>query len=80
MPFTRRLLSCNGLNYGHGEPNKQRDDWCLELPNGDAVARIYKVRGGPRDGHSFWAVQIDERLDRGTAARAISRRAARRRR
>ncbi len=36
------------------------DDWCLELPNGDAVARIYKVRGGPRDGRWFWAVQIDE--------------------
>ncbi len=38
------------------------DDWCLELPNGDAVARIYRVRGGPRDGHWFWAVQIDERF------------------
>ncbi len=36
------------------------DDWCLELPNGDTVARIYRVRGGPRDGHWFWAVQIDE--------------------
>ncbi len=36
------------------------DDRSLELPNGDAVARIYKVRGGPRDGHWFWAVQIDE--------------------
>ncbi len=24
------------------------DDWCLELPNGDAVARTYRVRGGPR--------------------------------
>ncbi len=34
--------------------------WCLELPNGDAVARIYRVRGGPRDGHWFSAVQIDE--------------------
>ncbi len=36
-----------------------RDDWRLELPNGDAVARIYRVRGGPRDGRWFWAVQID---------------------
>ncbi len=27
-------------------------------PNGDAVARIYKVRGGPRDGRWFWAVRI----------------------
>ncbi len=32
------------------------------MPHGDAVARIYKVRGGPRDGHWFWAVQIDEQF------------------
>ncbi len=25
------------------------DDWCLELPKGDAVARIYRVRDGPLD-------------------------------
>ncbi len=38
------------------------DDWCLELPNGDAVARIYKIRGGPSDGRWAWFVQIDERF------------------
>ncbi len=44
----------------HGDGLRVVDDWCLELPNCDAVGRIYKVRGGPCDGHWFWAVQIDE--------------------
>ncbi len=39
------------------------DDWGLEPRNGDAVARIYRVRGGPRDGRWFWAFRVDHRAD-----------------
>ncbi len=46
------------LTAADGRPVE--DDWCLELPNGDAVARIYKVCGGPRDGRWAWFVQIRE--------------------
>ncbi len=36
------------------------DDYCLLDDAGQAVARIYKVRGGPYDGHWFYALQVDE--------------------
>ena len=34
------------------------DDWCLEDENGQALARIYKVTGGPQSHQWFWAVQV----------------------
>ncbi len=36
------------------------DDYCLLDAAGQPVARIYKVRGGPYDGHWFYALQADE--------------------
>ncbi len=36
------------------------DDWCLCDADEQAVARIYKVRGGPYDGQWFYALQVDE--------------------
>ncbi len=36
------------------------DDYCLYDAAGQPVARIYKVRGGPYDGHWFYALQVDE--------------------
>lgn len=35
------------------------DDWCLVDEKLGAIARIYKVVGGPLDGNWFWAVQVD---------------------
>jgi hypothetical protein len=32
------------------------DDWTLFGPSGKAVGRLYKVRGGPQDGHWYWSV------------------------
>jgi hypothetical protein len=37
------------------------DDWSLMI-GGLSAARIYCVRGGPRDGRWFWAVQIGRGL------------------
>ncbi len=36
------------------------DDWTLVDARGQAVGRIYKMTGGPQDGHSFWTVLVDE--------------------
>jgi hypothetical protein len=36
-----------------------RDDWCLIDEKLGAIARIYRMTGGPQDGQWFWAVQID---------------------
>lgn len=45
------LIGANGLPVP--------DDWCLEDEQLGPVARIYRIRGGPRDGHWFWCVQVD---------------------
>ena len=34
------------------------DDWCLHDENAQALARIYKVKGGPQSAQWFWAVQV----------------------
>ncbi len=36
------------------------DDWSLVDEHGQAVGRIYKMTGGPQDGHWFWTVLVDE--------------------
>jgi hypothetical protein len=35
------------------------DDWRLVDPDLGAIARLYRVTGGPNDARWFWAVQID---------------------
>ncbi len=35
------------------------DDWTLVDERGQPVGRIYKMTGGPKDGHWFWTVLID---------------------
>jgi hypothetical protein len=35
------------------------DDWALEDPAGQPLARIYRTTGGPRDGRWLWFVLTD---------------------
>ncbi len=35
------------------------DDWVLANERGQPVGRIYKMTGGPKDGHWFWTVLVD---------------------
>jgi hypothetical protein len=35
------------------------DDWAFIDASGQAIARIYRVTGGPRDGEWFWSVLVD---------------------
>ncbi len=35
------------------------DDWSLADERGQPVGRIYKMAGGPKDGHWFWTALID---------------------
>ncbi len=46
------------LTAANGGPVE--DDYSLLGAAGQAVARIYKVGGGPYDGHWFYALQVDE--------------------
>jgi hypothetical protein len=34
------------------------DDWTLLDPSGMALARLYKVSGGPQDGRWYWTVLV----------------------
>ncbi len=35
------------------------DDWSLVDERGQPIGRIYRMTGGPKDGHWFWCVLID---------------------
>ncbi len=36
------------------------DDWTLADERGQPIGRIYRMTGGPKDGHWFWTVLIDD--------------------
>ncbi len=36
------------------------DDWSLVDDRGQPVGRIYRMTGGPKDGHWVWTVLVDE--------------------
>ncbi len=46
------------LTAANGRPVE--DDYCPLDAAEQPIARIYKVRGGPFDGHWFYALQVDE--------------------
>ncbi len=35
------------------------DDWSLVDERGQPLGRIYRITGGPKDGHWFWTVLVD---------------------
>jgi hypothetical protein len=45
----------------NADDSLESDDWSLVDDQGQTAARLYKVRGGPRDGQWFWTVPVDER-------------------
>lgn len=55
--MTQRKWRRTALTGANGLPVP--DDWSLVDERLGPVARIYRIRGGPRDGHWFWTVLVN---------------------
>ena len=54
--MTRNIWHRTAFKSIKGEVEVAQDDWTLVNPAGEALARLYKVSGGPQDGRWYWTV------------------------
>jgi hypothetical protein len=54
--MTRNIWRRTAFTSINGEVEVAPDDWTLLNPDGEPLARLYKVSGGPQDGRWYWTV------------------------